>query len=74
MVKGIINEFCVVIYMYLKIDGNQVVMQHQYLLLGVLVLLLHCIPGSKYLLPTKKIISNTVIQRLFSLVFSKNLL
>ena len=62
MVKGIINafdlmEFCLVID--LKIDGNRVVMRHQYLLLGVLVLLLSCIPGSKYLLPTKKIISNT---------------
>ena len=57
MVKGIINafdlmEFCLVID--LKVDGNQVVMRHQYLLLGVLVLLLPCIPGSKYLLPTKK--------------------
>ena len=53
MVKGIINafglmEFCLVID--LKIDGNG----HQYLLLGVLVLLLPFIPGSKYLLPTKK--------------------
>ena len=62
MVKGNINafdlmEFCLVID--LKIDNYQVVMQHQYLLLGVLVLLLPCIPGSKYLLPTKMIISNT---------------
>ena len=44
----------------LTMDGNRVVMRHQYLLLGVLVLLLPCIPGSKYLIPTKKIISNTV--------------
>ena len=61
MVKGIINafdlmEFCLVIDLNLKIDGNWVVMGHQYLLLGVLVLLLPCIhvPGSKYLLLTKK--------------------
>ena len=31
---------------------------HQYLLLGMLVLLLPFIPGSKYLLPAKKLLSN----------------
>ena len=64
MVKGIINasdfmEFCLVID--LKIDGNRVVKRHQYLLLGVLVLLLPCIPGqvTNTCYPQKKIISNT---------------
>ena len=48
-------EFCLV--RNLTMDGNQVVYGHQCLLLGVLALLLPFIPGSEYLLPTKKLIS-----------------
>ena len=33
---------------------------HQYMPLGMLVLLLLFIPGSKYLQPAKKLISNTI--------------
>ena len=40
-------------------DGNKVVLRPQCLLLGALVLLLPFIPGSKYLLSAKKLISNT---------------
>ena len=57
MVKGIINAFdhmelCLVINLILVVNG--LLYGHQYLLLGILVLLLPFKPGSKYLLPTKK--------------------
>ena len=57
MVKGIINAFdhlelCLVINLTLVVTG--LYYGHQYLLLGILVLQLPFIPGSKYLLPTKK--------------------
>ena len=58
MIKSIIDAFdhmelCLVIN--LTKDGSWLFHGHQYLLLGMLDLLLPFIPGSKYLLPTKKI-------------------
>ena len=52
MVKGIINAFdhlelCLVIN--LTMCGTGLLYSHRYLLLGILVLLLPFIPGSKYL-------------------------
>ena len=57
MAKGIINafanmEFCLAINLIM--GGNQASHGLQYLLLGMLVLLLPKIPGSKNLLPTEK--------------------
>ena len=62
MVKGIINAFdhmdlCLFINLMLVVTG--LFYGHQYLLLDILVLLLPFIPGSKYLLPTEKLISIT---------------
>ena len=58
MVKGIINAFdhmelCLVIY--LTKGGNGLLQCHRYLLLGMLVLLMPFIPGSKYLPPAENV-------------------
>ena len=67
MVKGIINAFghlelCLVIN--LTVGGIGLVHSHQYLPLGMLVLGLSLTSSSKYLLPAKKLISNTALLQL----------
>ena len=65
MIKGIINafdhmEFCLVINLTTTVVGGKgTVLGLQVLLPGMLVLLLAFKPSSKYLLPIKKLISNT---------------
>ena len=58
MVKGIVNafdhaEFCLGLFLKLPVQmANGLLYAHQYLLQGMLVLVLTFIPGSKHLLPS----------------------
>ena len=59
MVKGIINafdhmEFCLVLNLTMEIMVSWLLHGHKFLLLGMLILLLLLIPGSKYLLHTER--------------------